>query len=69
MALNEFYSLSAKDVIGILKSDIAVGLEEVEVQKRFAESGPNELKASARASTWALFFSQFKDIRYFRWFI
>jgi len=62
MATNEFYRLSIQDVTGILKTDISAGLEESEVQKRFAESGPNELKAADRASPWLLFFSQFKDI-------
>jgi Ca2+-transporting ATPase len=62
MALNEFYRLSPQEVTGILKTDISAGLDEAEVQKRFAESGPNELKASARVSPWVLFFSQFKDI-------
>ena len=62
MVLNEFYQLSPQDVAGILKTDISAGLEEAEAQKRFEESGPNELKASARVSPWVLFFSQFKDI-------
>jgi len=62
MALNEFYRLSPQDVTGILKTDISAGLDESEVLKRLAESGPNELKASARISPWVLFFSQFKDI-------
>ncbi len=62
MTSNEFYRLSTQDVTGILKTDISAGLEDAEVQKRFAEAGPNELKASARVSPWVLFFSQFKDI-------
>jgi len=62
MASNEFYRLSPKNVSEILKTDICVGLDETEVQKRFSEFGPNELKASARVSPWALFFSQFKNI-------
>ena len=62
MTLNEFFRLPPQDVAGILKTDISIGLEEVDVQKRFAESGPNELKASARVSPWVLFFEQFKNI-------
>jgi len=62
MSANEFYRLSPQDAVGLLKTNISSGLEEAEVQKRFLESGPNELKASAKASLWALFFSQFKDI-------
>ncbi|MFH0887337.1 MAG: cation-translocating P-type ATPase [bacterium] len=62
MTSNELYQLSIQKVSEILKTDINSGLDEVEVQKRFAESGPNELKASARVSPWVLFFSQFKNI-------
>lgn len=62
MALNEFYRLSPQDIAGSTKTDISAGLGETEVQKRFAEFGPNELKASTRVSPWVLFFSQFKDI-------
>lgn len=62
MALNEFYRLSLQNVSEILKTDIYAGLDEAGVQKRFAESGPNELKVSARISPWVLFFSQFKNI-------
>ena len=62
MASNEFYRLLPQNVSEILKTDIFSGLDEAEVQKRFAESGPNELKASARVSPWVSFFAQFKDI-------
>jgi len=62
MVTNEFYRLSPQDVAAILKTEIHSGLDEGEVQKRFAVSGPNELKASAKISPWVLFFAQFKDI-------
>jgi len=62
MVLNEFFRLSPQDTAKSLNTDISVGLDEVDVQKRFLEFGPNELKASARVSPWVLFFSQFKDI-------
>lgn len=61
-AQNDFYRLSLHSVVEILKTDISVGIDDAEVQKRLAEHGPNELKASERASPWALFFSQFKNI-------
>lgn len=62
MATSEFYRLSFEETVGILKTDISAGLGEQEVQKRFLESGPNELTASTRVSPWVLFFSQFKNI-------
>lgn len=62
MVSNEFYRSSPQIVSEALRVDIKVGLDEAEVQKRFAECGPNELKASARVSPWVLFFAQFKDI-------
>jgi Ca2+-transporting ATPase len=62
MTSNEFYQLSPQEASEILKTHISAGLTETEVQKRFAESGPNELKASARVSPWVLFFAQFKNI-------
>ena len=62
MIPDEYYRLPPHNVSEALKTDIYSGLDEKEVQKRFAESGPNELKASARVSPWVLFFSQFKNI-------
>jgi Ca2+-transporting ATPase len=62
MTEHEFYQLSSQDVSKILKTDISTGIDEPEVQKRFAEFGANELKASIRISPWMLFFSQFKNI-------
>ncbi len=62
MTSNEFYQLSPQNVIEALKTDISTGLDEARVQKRFAEFGPNELKASVRVSPWVLFFSQFKNV-------
>ena len=62
MASDEFYRLSPQEASEILKTDIYAGLDQAEVQKRFGESGPNELKVSTRVSPWVLFFSQFKDV-------
>jgi Ca2+-transporting ATPase len=62
MTLNNFYQLSCERVAEILKTSMDAGLEETEVQKRFLESGPNELLTSGRASPWVLFFSQFKNV-------
>src|SRR3989338_1601967 len=62
MTTDEFYRLSPQEASEILKTDIYAGLDQAEVQKRFGESGPNELKVSTRVSPWVLFFSQFKDV-------
>jgi Ca2+-transporting ATPase len=62
MAINDFYHLSSEKVTETLKTSIDTGLDETEVQKRFLESGPNELLSSGGISPWALFFSQFKNI-------
>ncbi len=53
MATDEFYRLSPQEASEILNTDIYSGLDQAEVQKRFGESGPNELKASARISPTA----------------
>ncbi|MEI8344445.1 MAG: HAD-IC family P-type ATPase, partial [Candidatus Omnitrophota bacterium] len=62
MTSNKFYQHPLKDVFVILKTDLKTGLEEAEAQRRLAEFGSNELKASERVSPWMLFFAQFKDI-------
>jgi len=38
------------------------GLAEVEVERRFARYGPNELQAADRVSPWAILFEQFKNV-------
>jgi len=62
VASTDIYRVSPQAVAETLKTDMNTGLGEAEVRRRSAEYGPNELKASARISPWALFFSQFKDI-------
>jgi Ca2+-transporting ATPase len=62
MAINDFYHLSREKVTETLKTSIDTGLDEAEAQKRFLESGPNELLSCGGISPWALFFSQFKNI-------
>ncbi len=60
--MKSVWQLDILEINNTLKTDIHVGLDEAEAQKRFAESGPNELKAFGRVSPWVLFFSQFKNI-------
>jgi Ca2+-transporting ATPase len=62
MISNEFYQLSPEKVTEMLKTSIDAGLDELEVEKRFLESGPNELLSSGGVSPWVLFFSQFKNV-------
>ena len=38
------------------------GLAEVEVERRFARYGPNELEAADRVSPWAVLLGQFKNV-------
>ena len=38
------------------------GLAAVEVERRFAQYGPNELQAAAGVSPWAILFQQFKNV-------
>ncbi|MGB5193142.1 MAG: HAD-IC family P-type ATPase, partial [Polyangiales bacterium] len=38
------------------------GLEEVEVERRFARYGPNELEAAVRVSPWTVLLGQFKNV-------
>ncbi|UCF46979.1 MAG: cation-translocating P-type ATPase [Myxococcales bacterium] len=38
------------------------GLAEVEVERRLARYGPNELQAAKRVSPWAVLFEQFKNL-------
>jgi Ca2+-transporting ATPase len=38
------------------------GLAEVDVERRFARYGPNELQAAGRVSPWAILFQQFKNV-------
>jgi Ca2+-transporting ATPase len=62
MTLNDFYQLPCEKVAETLKTSIDAGLDDAEVQKRFSESGPNELLSSGGVSPWVLFFSQFKNL-------
>ncbi len=62
MAQDDFYYLSVEKVAECLRTEVNAGLDEEEVNRRFLENGPNELKAAEAASPWVLFFAQFKNI-------
>jgi Ca2+-transporting ATPase len=62
MEQNRFYHLATDEAAKRLHTDPVSGLSADEARERLEKSGPNELIASAKASLWMLFLSQFKDI-------
>ena len=50
------------DAIMLRLDSAPQGLAEVEVERRFARYGPNELQATGRVSPWAILFQQFKNV-------
>jgi Ca2+-transporting ATPase len=58
----EWHALEAGEALRRLSSDDRTGLDEAEAARRLAEYGPNELKKEEKASPWALFLRQFKNI-------
>jgi Ca2+-transporting ATPase len=49
-------------MISMLGSDVARGLSSADIQARLARYGPNELSHQEKASSWELFFNQFKNV-------
>jgi len=60
--MNNWWNLSTADTLVKLNTSAAAGLSEQEAQRRLAEYGPNELKATARVSPWTLLIGQFKNV-------
>lgn len=58
----EAYNKKKESLLDELKSDSAKGLTAEEVERRFSEFGPNELKEKKKKSTLRRFFEQFKDV-------
>ena len=56
-----WHTLSVDAVMSHLHSP-PQGLAEVDVERRFARYGPNELQAAGRVSPWAILFQQFKNV-------
>ena len=56
-----WHSLPVDAVMSQLSST-PQGLAEVEVERRLARYGPNELQAAKRVSPWAVLFEQFKNL-------
>jgi Ca2+-transporting ATPase len=57
----EWHTLSIDATMSHLQST-PHGLAEVEVERRFARYGPNELQAAGRVSPWVILFQQFKNV-------
>lgn len=60
--MNRWHEMESSAVIGELASDPGHGLSATEASRRFAQYGPNELKAAARISAWHLLLAQFQNI-------
>lgn len=58
----EAYNKKKEFLLDELKTDSAKGLTAEEVERRFSEFGPNELKEKKKKSTLRRFFEQFKDV-------
>ena len=56
-----WYALKTKDAFKHLSTQ-QEGLSSEEASRRFAEYGPNELKAAHRISPWEILLEQFKDV-------
>ena len=59
--MKEFHQQTSAQVMDLL-SVTKEGLNELDVQQRLEEYGPNELEESQKISTIAVFFGQFKDL-------
>ena len=58
---NDWHTLEIKDVLKHLSTQQG-GLSSEEASRRFAQHGPNELKASHRVSPWEILVEQFKNV-------
>ena len=56
-----WHTLGVDAVMSSLHSP-AQGLPEIEVERRLARYGPNELEAAHRVSPWAVLLGQFKNV-------
>jgi Ca2+-transporting ATPase len=61
MPIPAWHALDVEQVLHRLRTDPHRGLTRDEVARRFAESGPNELRKEEKASPLALFIGQFKN--------
>lgn len=57
--MNEWYKLTRNDVIDQLNTSVEHGLGQVEVERRLAEHGPNELLDRGGKSPWRILWEQF----------
>ena len=62
MTTQLWHSMNVDAALNELQADPDRGLSPEEVGKRLGQYGPNELMYEEKASPWALFFNQFKNI-------
>ncbi|MEK7231915.1 MAG: cation-transporting P-type ATPase, partial [Pseudomonadota bacterium] len=62
MTTQSWHSMEVNAVLTDLKVDPLRGLAPEEAGTRLIQYGPNELTHEEKASPWALFFNQFKNI-------
>ena len=60
--MSTWYEITGAEAAQQLESDLTLGLAQAEAERRLAAYGPNELRAAARTSAWALLLEQFKDV-------
>lgn len=56
-----WHSISKKEIVKILKSNLDIGLSSIEAKKRLKEFGLNKISEESRASTFKIFLEQFKS--------
>ena len=57
-----WHSMDVDAAVAALRADLQRGLAQEEAGNRLSQYGPNELMHEEKASPWALFFNQFKNI-------
>jgi Ca2+-transporting ATPase len=62
MISNKPWHTLTRDTVFKLLSSTTIGLTSNEAEKRFAETGPNEIQAAKQISAWKILLEQFKNI-------
>jgi len=60
--MNNWWQISIDETVKTLAGNAKNGLSTAEAERRFAESGPNELQSANRISPWAMLLEQFKNV-------
>lgn len=58
----KWHSLSEKEVLSELKSDLSKGLSDKEVSNRLKKYGKNKIKSEKKITIWKMFLDQFKSL-------